>query len=55
MGRVARRLKPSDRAAAAESIRRLLQEIERGDLEAADVERAYLEGALRGLEGRREY
>ena len=35
-------------------MRRLLEAIDRDDLEATDVERAYLEGVWRGLEATSE-
>ena len=44
----------AERAEAAASMRRLLEAIDRDDLEATDVERAHLEGVLRGLEATSE-
>lgn len=47
---VTKRLTSAQRAEAAASIRQLLQEIAKNDFEGADVQRAYLEGVLRGLD-----
>lgn len=55
MDGVTKPLTTAQRAEAAASIRRLLQEIASDRLEAADVQRAYLEGVLRGLDTRSGY
>ncbi len=51
---VAKLLTSAERAEAAASMGRLLDAIDRDDLEATDVERACLEGVWRGLEATSE-
>ncbi len=46
-----RKLTSTQRAEATAALRRILEEIENERVYAADVERAYLEGVLRGLDG----